>query len=73
LYNYLEFFNDAFIFFPLKKISYSLKNIEQSIPKIYSPMEVATCGVDYMYLISMSPRKSASNIVLLFLSVYIRV
>ncbi len=35
LYNYLEFFNDAFIFFPLKKFSYSLKNIEQSIPKIY--------------------------------------
>jgi len=35
LYNYLDFFNDAFIFFPLKKFSYSLKNIEQSIPKIY--------------------------------------
>ena len=35
LYNYLEFFNDAFIFFPLKKFSYSLKNIGQSIPKIY--------------------------------------
>ena len=35
LYNYLEFFNDAFIFFPLKKFSYTLKNIEQSIPKIY--------------------------------------
>ena len=36
LYNYLEFFNDAFIFFPLRKFSYSLKNIEQSIPKIYT-------------------------------------
>jgi len=35
LYNYLEFFNDAFIFFPLKKFSFTLKNIEQSIPKIY--------------------------------------
>lgn len=36
LYNYLEYFQDAFIFFPLKKFSYSIKNIEQSIPKIYS-------------------------------------
>ncbi len=35
LYNYLELFNYAFIFFPLKKFSYSLKNMEQSIPKIY--------------------------------------
>ncbi|MFQ6070827.1 MAG: ATP-binding protein [Candidatus Aminicenantales bacterium] len=35
LYNYLEHFNDAFIFFPLRKFSYSLKIIEQSIPKIY--------------------------------------
>lgn len=36
LYNYLEFFNDAFIFYPLRKFSRSLKNIEQSIPKIYT-------------------------------------
>lgn len=36
LYNYLDFFNDAFIFFPLRKFSYSLKEIEQSIPKIYT-------------------------------------
>ncbi|MBU4299212.1 ATP-binding protein [Patescibacteria group bacterium] len=36
LYNYLEFFNDAFIFFPLRKFAYSLKNTEQSIPKIYT-------------------------------------
>lgn len=36
LYNYLEFFNDAFIFFPLRKFSHSLKNIEQSTPKIYT-------------------------------------
>jgi uncharacterized protein len=36
LYNYLEYFNDAYIFFPLRRFSYSLKNIEQSIPKIYS-------------------------------------
>ena len=36
LYNYLEYFNDAFIFFPLRRFSWSLKNTEQSIPKIYS-------------------------------------
>jgi len=35
LYNYLEYFNDAFIFFPLRKFDWSLKNIEQSRPKIY--------------------------------------
>ena len=36
LYNYLEFFNDAFVLFALRRFSYSLKNIEQSIPKIYT-------------------------------------
>lgn len=36
LHNYLEIFNDAFIFFPLKKFSYSLKKIEQSSAKIYA-------------------------------------
>lgn len=36
LYNYLEYFNDAFIFFPLRRFSYSLKRMEQSAPKIYS-------------------------------------
>jgi len=36
LYNYLALFNDALIFFPLRKFSYSLKNIEQSLPKIYT-------------------------------------
>ncbi len=36
LYNYLEFFSDAFIFFPLRKFSFSLKKIEQSMPKIYT-------------------------------------
>ena len=35
LYNYLELFSDAFIFFQLKKFSFSLKKIEQSMPKIY--------------------------------------
>ena len=36
LYNYLEYFHDAFIFFPLRKFSWTIKNIEQSISKIYS-------------------------------------
>lgn len=36
IHNYLEIFNDAFIFFPLKKFSYSLKKIEQSSAKIYT-------------------------------------
>ena len=35
LYNFLEFFNEAFVFLPLRKFSYSLKTIEQSTPKIY--------------------------------------
>jgi len=35
LYNYLEYFNDAFIFFPLRRFDWSLKKIEQSRPKIY--------------------------------------
>lgn len=35
LYEYLSFFHDAFIFFPLYKYSYSIKNTDQSIPKIY--------------------------------------
>ncbi|MDP2951391.1 MAG: ATP-binding protein [bacterium] len=36
LYNYLDFFGDAFIFFPLKRFSWSLKNVEQSASKIYA-------------------------------------
>jgi len=36
LYNYLEYFNEAFIFFPIRRFSFSVKNIEQSIPKIYT-------------------------------------
>lgn len=35
LYNYLEYFQDAFIIFSLRKFSYSLKKQEQSLPKIY--------------------------------------
>lgn len=36
LYDYFEFFNEAFIFFPLKKFSFSLKKLEQSASKIYT-------------------------------------
>lgn len=35
LYDYLEYFRDAFVFFPLYKYSPSMKSSEQSIPKIY--------------------------------------
>jgi predicted AAA+ superfamily ATPase len=35
LYNYLEYANDSYFLFYLKKFSYSLKDIERSIPKIY--------------------------------------
>ncbi len=36
LYNYLEYLHDAYLIFPLRKFSYSLKEVEQSIPKMYS-------------------------------------
>lgn len=36
LYNFLEYFNDAFVFFPLRKFSYSLKEVEKSMPKIFT-------------------------------------
>jgi len=35
LYNYLEYCNDGYILFPVRRFSYSLKEIEQSKPKIY--------------------------------------
>lgn len=35
LYQYLDYFTDAFVFFPLRKYSHSLKEHEQSLPKIY--------------------------------------
>ena len=35
LYNYLEYMNDAYIAFPLKRYSNSLRIVEQSIPKLY--------------------------------------
>ncbi|RLE93037.1 MAG: ATP-binding protein [Thermoprotei archaeon] len=35
LYSYLDYMNDAYIAFPLRRFSYSLRIVEQSIPKIY--------------------------------------
>jgi predicted AAA+ superfamily ATPase len=35
LYEYLEWFNDALAVFPLRKLSRSIKESEQSIPKLY--------------------------------------
>ena len=35
LYNYFEYFADSFIVFPLRRFSYSYKDVESSIPKIY--------------------------------------
>jgi len=35
LYNYFEYFTDSFIVFPLRRFSYSYKDVESSIPKIY--------------------------------------
>ena len=34
LYNYLDALNDVFFVFPLRKFSYSYKEVEQSLPKI---------------------------------------
>ncbi len=36
LYNYLDYSNDAYIIFPVRKFSYSLKEMEQTLPKIYA-------------------------------------
>jgi len=36
LYSYLEYCNDAYILFPVRRFSYSLKEVEQSKPKIYA-------------------------------------
>ena len=35
VYNYLEYLEDAFFVFPLRKLSFSYKKSEQSLPKIY--------------------------------------
>lgn len=35
LYNYLEYCNDSYIIFPVRRYSPSLKDVEQSKPKIY--------------------------------------
>ncbi len=36
LYSYLEYCNDAYILFPVHRFSFSLKEVEQSKPKIYT-------------------------------------
>jgi hypothetical protein len=35
LYNYFQYFDDAFIIMPLRKFSHSLREVEQSLPKVY--------------------------------------
>lgn len=35
LYNYLEYCNDAYTLFPVRRFSYFMREIEQSKPKIY--------------------------------------
>ena len=35
LYNYFEYISDSLVMFPLRKFSYSYREVEQSIPKIY--------------------------------------
>ena len=35
LYNYFEYFSDSLVLLPLRKFSFSYKEFEQSIPKIY--------------------------------------
>ncbi len=44
LYEYLEYFSDSLILFPLRKYSPSYKDIEQSTPKIY-PVDNGLCSV----------------------------
>lgn len=61
LYNFLEYFNDAFLFFPLKKFSFSLRKIEQSISKIYC--------VDNSLIEEITPQEKAKKLEnLVFLS-----
>ena len=35
LYSYFDYFEEAYVVFPLRKFSYNLKEIEKSLPKIY--------------------------------------
>ncbi|NJE62062.1 ATP-binding protein [Thermococcus sp. 21S7] len=35
LYSYFDYFEEAYVIFPLRKFSYNMKEIEKSLPKIY--------------------------------------
>lgn len=35
LYSYFDYFEDAYVIFPLRKFSYKLKEVEKSLPKVY--------------------------------------
>jgi len=35
LYNYLNYLEEAYVIFPIRKFSHSLKEVEKSIPKVY--------------------------------------
>ncbi len=35
LYSYFDYFEEAYVVFPLRKFSYNIKEIEKSLPKIY--------------------------------------
>ena len=35
LYSYFDYFEEAYVVFPLRKFSYNLKEIEKSLPKVY--------------------------------------
>ncbi|WP_297477029.1 ATP-binding protein [Thermococcus sp.] len=52
LYTYLEYFEDAYVVFIVKKFSYNLKEVEKSIPKVYI--------VDNGLVTTYSPRSGES-------------
>lgn len=35
LYSYFDYFEEAYVIFPLKKFSYNLREVENSLPKVY--------------------------------------
>ncbi len=35
LYNYFQYYEDAFVVIPVRRFSYSIRDIEQSLPKVY--------------------------------------
>ncbi|ACJ17379.1 hypothetical protein TON_1888 [Thermococcus onnurineus NA1] len=35
LYSYFDYFEEAYVIFPLKKFSYNLREVEKSLPKVY--------------------------------------